>query len=61
MCEAIMYIAVVCKLNCGYINQACFINTFQTENIFHCISAVKFDMGYEKNKGFLVVLKSPEI
>ena len=33
-----------------------FINIFRTE----CFSAVKFDMGYEKNMNFLVNLKKFE-
>ena len=34
-----------------------FINFFQTEHI----SAVKFNMGYEKNMSFLVIPKSPKV
>ena len=34
-----------------------FINIFQMEHI----SAVKFDMGYEKNMSLLVIPKSPKV
>ena len=48
MFEATLYIAVayilLCKLNHGYHNQACFINIFQTKHF----SAVKFAIDYEK-------------
>ena len=61
MNRAILWFAVayilLCKLNYGYHNQARFHLCLQTEHV----SAVKFNMGYEKNMSFLVIPKSPEL
>ena len=61
MYQAILYIAVayvlLCKLNYGYHTRHVFINIFQMEHF----SAVKIDIGYEKNMSFLVIPKSLKV
>ena len=56
-CDLHLTISYCVSLIMVAITRHSFISIFQTEHI----SAVKFDMGYEKIMNFLVILKSPKV
>ena len=52
-------VIILCKLNCGYHNKTHFQYYHLPNGTL--FTAVKFTMGYEKNRVFLMVPKSPKI